>query len=845
MRLLSFHLVAPRHLEPIANATHGLREGADAVGATFSAHDIRTRAELRTAWEAIPQDASPVLLVLSGHGMRKRVGDQQEATNLLLAGDTDPSEISATSVDLDGLVHALRRRGGAWLLVIDAGPVDVRTSLGEGAPVAVLLANPDHAAEAVREAPVLARAFGRALVEAGRTGASLDQIVQRVVEDVQRETGGRQHPALRVLGSREFLSQRPRSRVPGSGGSAALAARLATLAGTDALPPDVLRALDEVVAAHDTDPVLGELALGLAARRVYPHAEPAEIQRLEMELHQRRGASDAVVAAAQHWHGWALNKLGDAEGAVGALSSALRKLQNVGAPSLEARVCNTLATAHRSMFSFAKAEEYYTRSLHLKQEAGDRTGIEITRQMLGWLRFAQGRFEEAARTFAEGLEVCARALGDTTWGYDAPARLSMLESLLFHLVGRCTALLVLPTDERVFRRLREELAEWVQLYRPFRRWGGAGPVEEALFLLSLGARDGKIYDPPPGTVSEWWPAVRRVRTEGAGDLAPLERLLLRTPSPGDLLPARMKELAGLHHLCLSMSGDALPALRDAHLRRLGADRFHAIPAPGSPPWTWSGAALRLDTGGWCEWGPLRGQLAEILRPNTLLTPAATEQYLQVLAWVSALFLLLDGGLPADRARVHLAQNAGKSRDAHLSLGAAIGLCRAVAAETAPRTDWGRRLAVVWLSGTGPAEFGYPGWADIATERNVLAHRRLPTLEETQHLLHRHAGLVRLVSKVLDSADVHAHPGPEVGPPEAPLHVVQLRTSRQDLGPTMDCGPFLLVHAHDRTAFYVPHRLPAALLAGEPATGLQYQRYAQSAARVAETVTLSWGGPATR
>jgi tetratricopeptide (TPR) repeat protein len=845
MHVVSLHVPAPPTRQRIVSPERALADAARALGASFRAITLDSWKEAEDVWTDLGGGEGVTVILLSGHGTRKARGRESTPRNLLLTSDTDPCDIFDTSVDLDMLVRALPPRPGGYLVAVDACEVDVNTSLGPGSSVAVLVASPGREAEAGGDGPILSLALARELADGRRTGRSLRSVVDATSARVQQETRGRQQPALRLLGDGRFLDVPP-SALPPTQGDAHLARRLAELVGSDDLPKKVLDALDEVVQAAHGDAGLVDLALSLQARRLFPQPTREAANELKEVLERSKAAPPSVRAAALHWLGWAQVQLGDPLAALGHLQDAVGLAERQGDTALASQIRNTLATAAREIKAFPMADGHYETSFRLKEGIGDAKGMEMTRSARGWLLCAQGEFEEAGKLFAEGVETCLAALRAGTTPYDAQARLAAMESLFFHVVGRCVTLLLVGADPNAFQRLKANIQPWIQVYRPFHGWGGIGPMEESLVLLCLGAKDRAPQRPNADHATtahwyqSWWSSIRAAHTEGVDGLKDVEARLGDDPPRGEQLPARMKQLAGLHLLCRDLVGEAPTALRDRFIDRLRQhDHLTGIPRPDAPPWVSTARALTLNTEGWCTWGPLGGQLAEITRPNALITPTAPEQYLQLLAWATLLVLALHGRQTWHQVTEHLAA-LGKDGFS-LTLGSAIQACRRIARDVPQAGNSPvATLAAAWKTQDCPKHHVSMNWDDIAAERNRIAHREQQTVEAANHLLARQSGLIRELSRLLGESDVVVSPGQPVSDPN--LCTVKLSTSLGGRGPTLDCGPLLLCAAVDHEAFYVPHHLDRSLLCG-PAEGTAvYVRYAAAPTLAPADANLRWPAP---
>jgi hypothetical protein len=439
--------ISPEPLEGELSALAG------PLGADLQCRTARGMAEFESAWAPIRHAARPdevTLLVVTGHGRRVRPRTRAEADNLLLVQDTDPTEQTATSVNLDQYIQELRQAAaGPLLVLLDICAVELRESRDAGGSLAVLLANPTGNAEAVEGTGILTRAFFRSLREA-QPESTLRSIINRTIVHTRAETGERQNPKLVGFGDQQFLDrllrpiadpQRPVELPTKS--LRAMVEALRDMALKDALPSSVRAALQNAfqeVAPTDNDTFELRLALAALQARDQPGAQAVEALKALLERVREIPISVTTRVHAMHLLAHVLHRMGGAAGRASGSPHAQALLQDalpLAGPDLRPRLLDTLGTIHRESVDLRKAVACYKESLGSRQ--GDPVGAEITRQNLGWCSLLLGEFGQGESYFREGTNVCLQHLDNPQREAGLAGLTSTLKSLLYHVAGLATS----------------------------------------------------------------------------------------------------------------------------------------------------------------------------------------------------------------------------------------------------------------------------------------------------------------------------------------------------------------------------------------------------------------------
>lgn len=795
-----------------------LEDWSKRVGASLLKRDCRSVQAFRDCVrELAASRPGAVLAVVCAHGRHKSIRGG-EPRNLLLAGDTDLEDILATSVDLDETITTLRsQRPDPTLIVVDACEVDLRghlgASAGQGSAV-VLLANPGATAASSSRGGLLSQAFQRSLATPSERARTLRSVVQETITAVMRDSS--QHPRLAEFGSVAFLDAlEPPRRGPTTSHSR-VASVLVALALEGALSKEALRRLSEVPGdGGERDEVVTAC---LAALRPFDD----ERRQALRSLVESATLSPRTQAYGLHTLGWSCWRRGENSGwtfgdAEGWLAAALKVAREVGDRSLESQILNTLGYLHRERLSFKAAHEHFEASLAQKTELGDQTGIQMSRLALGWLLFARGKLEEGREHFrnaARDASDSVRALLEQ--GSKQDYLLSAIRSLVFHLAGAVTGeLLCDPTAEdenrvQLFLDVDDHVSklDWIAQAT---RWPVLGELRLLLALWRrddtdlrrhLGAGDG---DPDGELVKAVRLAACALR-DGEGVLtneACAEYVERLDASPLDL---RIKLLAISNALANRLDSELALKLRDDILRRLRSLGFDGIPSVGSPPWRPAPpAGVTVDTSRWSCWGPLAVQVGHLKRPRVFISNVATSHCLQLVGWVSALVLALEGGLHRRDVFREMAAICPEGSTVTIGLSQALALATRIAARTTPRSETGRRLRELWHEGSVLKRGGYDrGVEDLASERNRLEHVHLTNVKQIQAIVARHAGILAEIGVAIDATDVlEPTRGREATFRDQRFADARLTNSRGD---HFNCGPLLVIERDESPEFFVPHRI---------------------------------------
>ncbi|CCH30318.1 tetratricopeptide repeat protein [Actinosynnema sp. NPDC047251] len=173
-----------------------------------------------------------------------------------------------------------------------------------------------------------------------------------------------------------------------------------------------------------------EQALALARREGDPHLEASVLQRIGEALRIGGRVDEAITQLRLGWMLW--ERLGDAGDIgvslsslaaahyeqgdhFGALSFAHRAIVMLGQArdfALEGQTCTTLATVHRDLGDLEKAEFYAARAVLLTRQAQDPKRQAGAQDLLGQVRWRQGRHREARECWGLALGLYS-GLGDS------------------------------------------------------------------------------------------------------------------------------------------------------------------------------------------------------------------------------------------------------------------------------------------------------------------------------------------------------------------------------------------------------------------------------------------------
>lgn len=852
MKLIGLHLLPPSFLGDIdeLSLSDVISDLPEAMDVDVVNHRIHDRAEFQESWSEVIASTAPhqlTILFIAGHGRSKQISGRTEKLNLLYTRDTDKSEESITSINLDNAIEELSQQSsGNVFLVVDACDIDLRDRRNAGPNSTVaLLANPGGAAEAVKSGGILSRCFVRNLTSGCRRGEPLQKIANSTMSQVKLETNARQQPRLVKIGRATFLEE-PLQAPPqlfgySQSGQMGMEQAVIKLATTVDFPASVLNALTQGLPTEPEDEHLLELRIALTLQHIKPASgrptpDRIHVEELEHLLHLARRVEIGrdTLLHARHMLGWAYYRLDDKHKASAQLHEALQQTEGAqDQMSLRARLLDTLGMVAANEANFSQARTHYHHSLELKELLNDLVGIEMSRQNLGWAEFAEGEFEHAEKHMERGVDICLDRLENpcvsTAKGPEQfQLCMATLDSLVFHLFGLLTLMLLRNAPCSEFTTLQERCQNYLDLYEHLSAWGSTAPYTLVRLLIAIATDTAPITKADPtedaSALVNLWRLVAICNREGTAVLRNLQDITTTNLESSDLR-LRLSCLAAASYLCQSLESQQAGALLDETLKTLRRQhgfsglprRSNALIKQANP------TALRLDTSHWPVWGPLKAQTRASQLEGIFLNPSITEKYLQVFAWCSALITCHEGRVSLRQALDILHKHFPDGTVIHLGLGQALLFSNIVAKPSKPTSTWGEELKEMWSETTFLEESGYKNFQDIAEERNVITHYRNMTTSEAQLIIDKHCRIIHCLARPLQEMDsLH------IVPAERGLHShTQLREAvlRDSRGNAFNCGPLLLINPSRHEEFYIPHRLDRQSLKGQdPTQPSTYRRY---------------------
>jgi hypothetical protein len=614
-----------------------------------------------------------------------------------------------------------------------------------------------------------------------------------------------------------------------------LARSLLTLAPQDALPPQVVDALFEAFAeSAPRSPAEHNLEVLVLSRRLYTTREPAVAARLERLLH-RADLLPHIVGEGHHMLGWAENRAGRFGAALAHFDVAMTAAEASGSHGLCSRILNTAGYAHRAKHSYAEATQHFTRSFELKQRTGDVIGLEMTRQALGWLAAMRGRFTDAWRLFGEGIDASIACLTARPDEMSRERMHALVDSLAYHVIGRCTLGLLLERPASTFEACRDQCEPWLESVVVMSTTAGRALYREANAVLRLGLLDPLEEDVNEQGFLRFWALVGHSVEDPRRYEPMLARFVADEISRG-AADIHIKLLAGTTFASRTSGDAALATLHGDVVSRLregfGYDGIPDLSAQRRPP----ESSIHIDSSTWSDWGPLRHKRALLHTPGAFVGPAATEHYLQLLAWMSMVLLASEGGV--DRhdiyALVDTVYPDGPS--VRLNLGQSFGVCHRVSRLCHTVSPSGQRLQRFWEEEAFWSRSPYASRSELAEERNSYSHAEDQTHQRNRAIVERHVALINLLVEPLQRDDLPRLACSERRISAGDVHPAVLVSQSGD---TYDCGALLMMHARRNFDYYVPHSLSRASLRGQSGQKSEFIHYESAPKERRSRINLRW------
>jgi hypothetical protein len=613
-----------------------------------------------------------------------------------------------------------------------------------------------------------------------------------------------------------------------------LARSLLSLAPQNALPPQVVDALfeafDDIASRSPAEYNLEVLVLG---RRLYTTLDPAVAARLEGLLRQT-SLLPHIVAEGHHMLGWAENRAGRFGSALAHFDMAMAAAEASGSDGLYSRILNTTGYSHRAKHSYAEAGSYFTRSFDLKQKVGDVIGLEMTRQALGWLAAMRGRFADAWRIFGEGIDASISCLTAMPVDMSREQLHALVDSLAYHVVGRCTLGLLLERSASSFESCRDQCVPWLEPAVVMSTTAGRALYREANAVLRLGLGDSLEDDNSEAGILRFWSLVG-CSVQDPDVYAPMLARYVGDEIVSGSADVHIKLLAGVAFA--SRASDA-PVLADFHAdvvsRLREAFGYDGIP-DRSAQWHSPEPSIRIDSSAWSDWGPLRHKHALLHAPGALLGPAATEHYLQLLAWMTMVLLAAEGRVDRHSIYSLIDTTYPDGPSVRLNLGQSFGLCHRVSQLSRAVSEFGQRLQRFWVEQTFWSSSPYASRNELADERNRYIHAEDQTHRRNQEITQRHVTLIDLLLKPLQCEGL-----PRLAPAKRTISTGDANPAVLNIqgGEAYDCGALLMMNASRDADYYVPHSLSRSSLRGQLGQRSEFIRYESTPARRSR-INLRW------
>ena len=622
--------------------------------------------------------------------------------------------------------------------------------------------------------------------------------------------------------------------VPASGGDL-LARSLLTLAPQDALPPRVVDALFEAFeeAAHRS-PAEHNLEVLVLSRRLYTARDPAVAARLETLL-RRSDLMPHVVAEGHHMLGWAENRAGRFGPALAHFDVAMTAAETGGTLGLFSRILNTAGYAHRARHSYAEAAQHFTRSFEIKQRVKDVIGLEMTRQALAWLAAMRGRFEDAWRLFGEGIDASIACLAAGRPDMSREQLHDLVDSLAYHVIGRCTLGFLTAQPPSSFEACREKCEPWLESLVAMATPASRALYREATSVLDLGVRAPLEDDSTAEGILRFWSLVGR-SIEDPETHAPILTRYVRDEIDRDQADVHMKLLAGAAFASRLSEAVTLTALHAEVVSRLREGYgYDGIPEQ-APVWRAPAPPVPIHSSTWCDWGPLRHKRVLLHTPGAFVGPAATEHYLQLLAWVSMVLLAAEGNVDRHDIYALIDTTYPEGPSVRLNLGQSFGICHRVAQRCQAASAFGRHLQRFWEEEAFWSQSPYASRSDLSEERNRYSHAEDQTHQGNRAIVERHVELINLLVEPLRrEALPQAACAPRTIAPGDARPAVLVNES----GGAYDCGALLMMDSRADSDYYVPHLLSRSSLRRQPGPKSEFIRYESTPRERRSRVNLRW------
>lgn len=800
-----------------------------------------------------------ILFCIAGHGEYDPPTAKQEAENNLLTTETIENRLSKTSINLDASFRKLRKQvQGPIIIALDACKVDLAVTLTSQGEMALLLASPQEEANVSDNGSFLCNSLGRHLGQKRRQPISIQELLDEVITDVTKQTNNMQQPELRKYGACQFLDKEhyiPHQKPNPKFETAFL--QWFSEQVNEELDESLLRKLHIFLNQYDEQP-LSAIPLKVAVQSAYAYQNSKTVNYAKdlHELMEETDLSPLLLAQAKHALGWLYLKDKRHKTAMRTLLEAFDHADSVSDKKLYAKILNTLATAYRTEFNYVKAQDSYTRSKDIKKEQEDYKGMEISRQSIGWMHISRAKYPEALRTFQEGIEQCLDFLEGAKDRKDKPSIqefFNTLASLIFHLKGLLTVMMITTADIQEFRRTQDRVQVWLDYAKSLQDLNVQGwfaPIKEVLWGFRFGKQDADIsFDGG----DHFWKDLIELSNHGAKQkfLDSLKGRIQKLINPFSIysLSVCFPMIAGLQYLMQRSDSPNLQETRD-YLIQLTAKSLELDTLRADfLPWTKTlpSRRLEIDVDLWESWGPLQTHINHARRGDIFVSSILTEHYLQSLAWVCMLFIIMESKLEVQSVCLQLSHRYKKSDHILFNLGQCIGSCRLIAQnvekerkQECEENPFLSKLIHLFAHNGLVENTYYENWDDISIERNKKAHRSALTNQEEQKMIDQHQQVIANITQVLkEKPEITIKPLKRTLDEENKYSPLLLERPNRSL----DCGLLFITKCSATSSWYIPHKINrASLLSSDKIRPSEYYRQDVSSTDVETVVSLKIKNP---
>lgn len=593
----------------------------------------------------------------------------------------------------------------------------------------------------------------------------------------------------------------------------------------DILPLALLQQLggaaDQLLSMPQPGP---DLAVMLTTRHLQKTGEAALARRLE-QLLATPGLSDLTMAYGLHILGWAQDRATpQLYGPLHALERALTASLSAGAEGLSVRsqILTTLGRALRGRKSFETAQKYLEESIALKDNLRDWVGLEMSRLALGWMWLMRGKVKSGRAHFAAGIRATLDRLEHPPDNVSSEQMPAVALSLPLHVIGFSIACFIDsdPTDE--FWELYDDVHTHLESMLRLVGASARSVFQEALDVLDLGVAT-PLLEISGMTRQAYVESFAECMADPAKNFGRFRQRALESMGDSQVSGDSVMKWYGIVSLLYYRSGSSLPSfsLLQASAECLSAQGYDGIQMPIEPKRTDGVAHQAIDASARIAWGPLGPMHDELRRAGDWLNPILTGQYLQILAWCSAVLLAADAGIDRETIYHLLATTYPDDSAVRLNVGQSFGVCARVAQlePQRPVTTWGQSLRTLWQREPEVLrEVGYTSRTALAEERNRIAHGARWRPSEIDAMLERHSRLIDVLSEPLRGGDLPAVlPSREVAIGVAGFVAARLSSPLGEF----ECGALLLMRDVQPTEFAVPHFLHRTSLLGRKGHSSEY------------------------